>query len=107
MLPFERIAPKPVVFHMLTGLSLPAFRDLLPAFHHATAHREPHAEQRRTQPRQRQQGGGRKPLLRSDADRLLCIRVYFKVPPLQAVQGFFFGLSQSKPVHGFTVSRRF
>ncbi len=76
MLTFERIATKPVVFQMLTGLSLQAFLDLLPAFHHATAQSEYQAEQRRKQPRQRQKGGGRKPLLRSDADRLL-----FKVSP--------------------------
>src|SRR3954447_5220185 len=53
MLTFERIATKPVVFQMLTGLSLQAFLDLLPAFHRATAHIEDQAEQRRKQPRQR------------------------------------------------------
>jgi hypothetical protein len=94
MLTFERIATKPVVFQMLTGLSLQAFLDLLPAFHRASAHIEYQAEQQRKQPRQRQKGGGRKSLLRSDADQLLFILFYFKVYPLQAVQGFFFGLSQ-------------
>jgi hypothetical protein len=94
MLMFERIAVKPVVFQMVTGLSLQAFLDLLPAFHRATAHIEHQAEQRRKQPRRRQPGGGRKPLLRSDADRLLFILFSFKVYPLQAVQGFFFGMSQ-------------
>ena len=96
MLTFERIATKPAVFQMLTGLSLQAFLDLLPAFHRATAHIEDQAEQQRKQPRQRQRGGGRKPLLRSDADRLLFILFYFKVYPLQAVQGFFFGMSQAQ-----------
>jgi hypothetical protein len=96
MLTFERIATKPLVFQMLTGLSLQAFLDLLPVFHRATAHLAYQAEQRRKQPRQRQSGGGRKPLLRSDADRLLFILFYFKVYPLQAVQGFFFGLSQAQ-----------
>lgn len=96
MLTFERIATKPAVFQMLTGLSLQAFLDLLPAFHRATAHIEDQAEQHRKQPRQRQRGGGRKPLLRSDADRLLFILFYFKVYPLQAVQGFFFGISQAQ-----------
>ena len=107
MLTFERIATKPVVFQMLTGLSLQAFLDLLPAFHHATAQIEYQAEQRRKQPRQRQKGGGRKPLLRSDADRLLFILFYFKVYPLQAVQGFFFGLSQAQTcewIHRLTPS---
>ena len=96
MLTFERIASKPVVFQMLTGLSVQAFLDLLPAFHRATAHSEHQAEQQRAQPRQRQKGGGRKPLLRSDADRLLFILFYFKVYPLQMVQGFFFGMSQAQ-----------
>lgn len=96
MLTFERIATKPVVFQMLTGLSLQAFLDLLPAFHRATAQSEYQAEQRRKQPRRRQTGGGRKPLLRSEAERLLFILFYFKVYPLQAVQGFFFGMSQAQ-----------
>ncbi len=96
MLTFERIATKPLVLQMLTGLSLQAFLDLLPAFHLATAHIEHQAEQRRKQPRQRQPGGGRKPLLRSDADRLLFILFYFKVYPLQAVQAFFFSMSQAQ-----------
>jgi hypothetical protein len=96
MLTFERIATKPVVLQMLTGLSLHAFLDLLPAFHLAAAHSEEQTEQRRKVPRQRERGGGRKPLLRSDADRLLFILFYFKVYPLQAVQGFFFGMSQAQ-----------
>lgn len=96
MLTFERIATKPVVLQMLTGLSQHAFLDLLPAFQLATAHSEDQAEQRRKVPRQRERGGGRKPLLRSDADRLLFILFYFKVYPLQAVQGFFFGMSQAQ-----------
>jgi hypothetical protein len=96
MLTFAQIATKPAVFQMLTGRSLPAFRDLLPAFHHATAHIEHQAEQRRKQPRTRQKGGGRKPLLRADADRLLFILFYFNVYPLQAVQAFFFGMSQAQ-----------
>jgi DDE superfamily endonuclease/Helix-turn-helix of DDE superfamily endonuclease len=96
MLTFARIATKPAVFQMLTGLSLPAFLDLLPAFHQATAHLEYQAEQRRKQPRKRQRGGGRKPLLLSDADRLLFILFYFKVYPRQAVQAFFFGISQAQ-----------
>ena len=96
MLTFARIATKPLVFQMLTGLSLQAFLDLLPAFHQATAHVEYQAEQRRKQPRKRQRGGGRKPLLLSDADRLLFILFYFKVYPLQAVQAFFFSMSQAQ-----------
>jgi hypothetical protein len=96
MLTFARIATKPAVFQMLTGLSLQAFLDLLPAFHRAIAHLEHQTEQRRKQPRKRQKGGGRKPLLLADADRLLFILFYFKVYPLQAVQACFFSLSQAQ-----------
>jgi hypothetical protein len=96
MLTFELIATKPVVFQMLTGLSLPAFLDLLPSFQRAIAHSAHQAEQRRRHPRKRHKGGGRKPLLCSDADRLLFILFYFKVYPLQAVQAFFFGMSQAQ-----------
>lgn len=96
MLTFEQLVTKPVVLQMLTGLSQQAFADLLPAFHQATAHIEAQLEQQRQQPRQRHKGGGRKALLRSDADRLLFILFYFKIYPLQAVQAFFFGMSQAQ-----------
>ncbi len=56
MLTFAQIATKPAVFQMLTGLSLQAFLDLLPAFHHATAQIEHQAEERRSDD-QRQAGG--------------------------------------------------
>src|SRR6266508_876100 len=92
MLTFARIATKPAVFQMLTGLSLQAFLDLLPAFHRATAHTEHQAEQRRTQPLKRHKGGGRKPLLSSAADRWLFSLFDFKVYPLQTLQAFFFGM---------------
>jgi hypothetical protein len=93
MLTFERISTKLVLLQMLTELSRQAFLDLLPAFHRATAHVQHQAEQRRAHPRTRQPGGGCRPVLISNAERLLFILFYFKVYPLQAVQGFFFGMS--------------
>ena len=87
---------KSVVFQMLIGRSLQAFLDLLPAFHRATAHIQHQAEQRRNQPRKRQPGGGRKPVLCSAADRLVFMLCYFNVYPLQAPQAFFFGMSQAQ-----------
>lgn len=48
------------------------------------------------QERQRQYGGGRKPTLKTAADRLLFILFYFKTYPLQEVLAFFFGLSQAQ-----------
>lgn len=96
MLRFARIADKPQVFQQLTGLSLRAFADVLPAFEQAEALvRQLQADQRST-PRQRKAGGGRKPLLPTAADRLLFILFYFKIYPIQDVQAFFFGLSQAQ-----------
>lgn len=83
MLRFEQLAGKPIVLQQLTGLSRQAFADLLPAFHQASISIEAQLEQQRSQPRQRQKGGGRKALLRSDADRLLFILVYFKIYPFK------------------------
>lgn len=100
MLRFARIATKPAVFQMLTGLSLEAFLDLLAAFHHTTAQIEHQAEQQHKQPRKRQKGSGRKPLLLCDTDRLLFILFYFKQYSLQAVQAFFFGRVKPKPASG-------
>jgi Helix-turn-helix of DDE superfamily endonuclease/DDE superfamily endonuclease len=96
VLTFAQVATKPVVLQTLTGLSHQAFLDLLPPFQQADAHLQHQAEQLRPTPRKRQPGGGRKPILISPADRLLFILCYFKIYPLQAVQGFFFGMSQGQ-----------
>jgi hypothetical protein len=96
MLTFTKLASKPTVFQQLTGLSLDAFRDILPAFVRAMEHLEQQADAQRQHPRKRQRGGGRKPILLHGADRLLFILFYFKVYPLQTVQGFFFGMSQGQ-----------
>lgn len=47
-------------------------------------------------PRCRRPGGGRKPILLDIEEKLLFILVYIKLYPLQAVVGFFFGLSQPR-----------
>jgi hypothetical protein len=96
MLTFARLASAPTVFQQLTGLSIAAFRDTLPAFVQAMERLEQQADAQRSQPRKRQRGGGRKPILLHPADRLLFILFYFKVYPLQTVQGFFFGMSQGQ-----------
>jgi hypothetical protein len=46
--------------------------------------------------RKRAYGAGRKPELKKPADQLLFILVYFRLYPIQEVQGFLFGLSQSQ-----------
>jgi hypothetical protein len=96
MLRYEKLANKPHVFQQLTGLSLQAFADLLPAFVLAEEHAREERDQQRSTPRQRKLGGGRKPLLPSAADRFLFILFYFKIYPIQDVQAFFFSLSQAQ-----------
>lgn len=96
MLTFAKLATKPAVFQQLTGLSLSAFHDILPAFVQAMERLEQQTDFQRSQPRKRQRGGGRKPILLHGAERLLFILFYFKVYPLQTVQGFFFGMSQGQ-----------
>jgi hypothetical protein len=96
MLTFTKLATKPTVFQQLTGLSLSAFHDILPAFVRAMERLSQQADLQRSQPRKRQRGGGRKPILLHPAERLLFILFYFKVYPLQTVQGFFFGMSQGQ-----------
>lgn len=96
MLSFKKVRDKPTVLQQLTGLNPQGFFDLLPAFVQATHFLEQRAEAERRTPRQRQKGGGRKPLLGDPADRLLFILFYFRIYPVQRVQGFFFSMSQTQ-----------
>jgi hypothetical protein len=96
MLTFKKVGDKPTVLQQLTGLSPDGFGELLPLFVQATGFYEQQTEARRSTPRQRQKGGGRKPLLQNPADRLLFILFYFRVYPVQRVQAFFFGMSQTQ-----------
>ena len=84
------------VFQSLTGLSLAAFAQLLPAFEQAYAVALDTADTQRGQARERQRGGGRKATLATLADKLVFILFYFRLYPTQAAQGFFFGLSQGQ-----------
>ncbi|MEN9935385.1 MAG: hypothetical protein RLZZ387_1964 [Chloroflexota bacterium] len=96
MLTFDRVRNKPTVLQQLTGLNPEVFGDLLPAFLEALAYHNQLADAQRPTPRKRQPGGGRKPLLRDPADRLLFILFYFRIYPVQRVQAFFFGMSQTQ-----------
>jgi hypothetical protein len=96
MLTFAKLAKQPTVLQALTGLSLEAFGDVLPAFVQAMHHLEQQADAQRLQPRERHRGGDRKPFLQHPADQFLFILFYFKVYPLQHVQAFFFGISQTQ-----------
>lgn len=95
MLCYDKLKNKPNVLLAFTSLTRPEFEELLVAFEPAwnqyilkefIADRE----------RQRQYGGGRKPVLQTAADRLLFILFYLKTNPLQEVLAFFFGMSQAQ-----------
>src|SRR5262245_30809841 len=96
MLTYMKLVDKPMALQQLTGVSSEEFRELLQVFLKATEHVERQADAQRSQPRKRQRGGGRKPILQHGADRLLFILFYFRIYPLQRVQAFFFGMSQTQ-----------
>lgn len=97
MLRFATIVGQATVFRQLTGLTVQEFVDLLPAFTQAeTFIRQQELDRQRPGPRTRRAGGGRTPELAHPEDRLLFILVYFKVYPIQDVQAFLFGLSQTQ-----------
>lgn len=96
MLTYESLKDKPQLFLDLTSLTPTEFEAILPAFEKAWAASETKQESQRKQPRQRKKGGGRKGQIKALADKLLFILVYFKVYPLQVVQGQLFGMSQGQ-----------
>jgi hypothetical protein len=96
MLTFAKVGDKPVVLQQLTGLSPQAFVQVLPAFIEAMQHHDEQTQAQRSTPRKRSPGGGRKATLLLPADRLLFILFYFRIYPVQRVQAFFFGLSQTQ-----------
>jgi hypothetical protein len=94
MLNYAKIKDKLKIFRSFTGLTLPAFGQLLSDFSRAAEQSGQQQEAQRRQPRQRQRGGGRKPTLGTLEDKLVFILFYFKFYPTQEVLGFLFGLGQ-------------
>lgn len=86
-------------FLALTGLTVPEFRLLLPAFSRAYQRLFPVDQTVEAQPRQRTAGGGRKGFLHQPQEKLLFILVYLKAYPLQVVMGELFALSQPQANH--------
>src|SRR5919201_4543306 len=86
-------------FLALTGLTVPEFQLLLPAFSRAYQRLYPADQTIEGQPRQRTAGGGCKGLLHRPAEKLLFILVYLKTYPLQIVMGELFELSQPPANH--------
>lgn len=95
MLSYNILQNKPKLLRAFTGLDEGEFLELLIAYNKAWQA----DEQRRAKKgknRQRKAGGGRKLGLASMADRLLFILMYLKLYPIQELQAFLFGLSQSQ-----------
>lgn len=94
MITYESIKGKSQLFLDLTSLTVEEFEKLFFSFEKAWNNYQEEQEINRPARRSRKKGGGRKGALQKTADKLLFILVYFKVYPLQAVQGVLFGMSQ-------------
>lgn len=94
MLSYDQIKDKPRILLSFTGLTQDEFEELLIAFAFAWHKSEQKRQKKRT--RRRRIGGGRKPKLRTIADRLLFILFYLKTYPIQEVQAFLFNMSQGQ-----------
>ncbi len=96
MLNYAKIKDKPHLLQSFTGLSSQAFATLLGSFEKAYQQALDEQDAARETPRQRARGGGRKPVLLTAADKLLYILFYYKLYPIQEVQGFFFGFGKAQ-----------
>jgi hypothetical protein len=103
MLSYSDVAAKPELLCALTGLDVRAFEKLSKSFERAYQRHLDQIERNRKQPRRRGRGGGRKSAIATVQDKLLFILVYFRIYPLQVVQGLLFGLSQ--PQANFWIHR--
>lgn len=95
MFTYSKVKDKPQLLRAMTSLDQAEFEELLTHFQAAwevsvKATSPPH------QNSQRQQGGGRKPALRTTADTLLFIVYYLKTYPLQEILAFEFGMTQGQ-----------
>lgn len=94
MLSYSNLQKEPKLLQAFTGLDEAEFLELLVAFDNAWQANERKRASRRLN-RKRKAGGGRKLGLEL-SDRLLFILVYMKLYPIQELQAFMFGLSQSQ-----------
>jgi hypothetical protein len=92
MISHDKIARHPRTFKTLTGLSTEGFNQILPSFEEAWESDLDCRDAGRV--RQRRRGGRRKGRLADTADKLVFILVYFRLYPIQAVQGLLFGMGQ-------------
>ncbi len=94
MLTYESLKKNEPLFLSLTSLTVEEFEKLILSFEKAWEDYQAEQESARPTQRKRRKGGGRKGALQKTEDKMLFILVYFKVYPLQVVQGVMFGMSQ-------------
>jgi hypothetical protein len=93
MINYNQIKNKPNVFLSFTGLTVEEFNELLLNFASAW-NNYVYKNFIQGKDRIRNYGGGNIPVLNTVEDKLLFILFYYKIYPIQEVQGFFFGMSQ-------------
>ena len=95
MLCYQKIKNKPRILQSLTGLTIEEFETLLSSFEIAW---QSYVQKNFIDRKQRKRsfGAGRKPELESLQDKQLFILFYFRIYPIQELQGFMFNLSQSQ-----------
>lgn len=96
MIKFQLLKKSLAVFQCFTGLNLAAFYELQASFERAYEADLDKRDKERTQNRKRERGGGRNSALSSLEDKMLFILFYFRVYPVQEVQGYVFGLGQTQ-----------
>jgi hypothetical protein len=94
MISYQQLKAKPNLFKSFTGITLSAFADLFPAFREAYQDDLDRRDKQRVIPRQRQRGGGSKGALSRLEDKLVFILCYFRLYPVQVLQGYLFGMGQ-------------
>jgi len=96
LIKFQLLKKNLAAFQCFTGLNLAAFYELLPAFEQAYEADLDQRDKARARKRQRERGGGRNGALSGSENKLLFILFYFKVYPVQEVQGYVFGMGQTQ-----------
>jgi hypothetical protein len=96
LIKFQLLKENKATFQCFTGLNLAAFHELLPAFERAYETDLDKRDKVRARKRLRERGGGRNGALPNLEDKLLFILFYFKVYPVQEVQGYVFGMGQTQ-----------
>jgi hypothetical protein len=96
MIKFQLLKKNLAAFQSFTGLNLAAFYELLPSFERAYEADLAHRDKERSSKRKRERGGGRNGALPRLEDKLLFILFYFKVYPVQELQGCMFGMGQTQ-----------